>query len=249
MAKQAKDNERELSQDELNELLKYGLFVNTLDDQRKKEYKETLVYCVQLKDKATFLDSLADDKGVEFLDDLLSYAWGNFVKCCLWNGGDDEQANMFLTLAGEIEAALDRISEATPTAAVEQSAAVQEAKPTKGAKANITQDNAQLLKDYFLPQFKGIGNNNSNRFEGEFLPMLKTISYNAKDWARLAYIVFNSDKVNRNKKPASFADFRKHFVELLGLPDDVAQKMAGYKPNDLDDDKAKQIKNLFYYLS
>ena len=120
-------------------------------------------------------------------------------------------------------------------------------KAEKGAKASITDENAQSLADLFKPSFKGMGRN-ENYFDGYFLPQLKTSCYTAKDWARLAYLVYNSKQINPNKKPQAFTDFSRDFAELLGLPDNVKRTMAGYKSRDLKGDTAKKIKSLFYYL-
>ena len=254
-------NGRDKDKLELLEHLDYCReFVESLDERERTMYQKAYLHYVtalgELKQR--ILERWVQEKGRDFIDGL--YMFSNFLAYEFGKKQDKAKIAVAIKTAYEFSAILDEIEQADTSQPDEQTAdtsqpdgqqtapmAGDEPKAEKGAKASITDGNAQLLADLFKPSFKGLGRN-ENYFETHFLPQLKTICYTAKNWARLAFLVYNSKQIHPTKNFKAFTDFSRCFSELLGLPDNVARKMAGYKPKDLKGDDAHQVQSLFYYF-
>lgn len=98
---------------------------------------------------------------------------------------------------------------------------------------------AEKLQSYFLPAFKGMGNGTINHFDS-MIEELKT-NRSAKEFARIALIIYESDKVNR-RKPKTFAEWHKIFCECIGC------EQIKYDPNKLRNPR-DNLKKLFAYLN
>jgi hypothetical protein len=98
--------------------------------------------------------------------------------------------------------------------------------------------NAENLKDYFKPTFRGMGNGNINYFDA-MIEELKT-DRSAKEFAQIAYMIYNSSQLN-HRKPNTFATWYRIFCENIGI------KRGKYKPNNLKN-PGEAINKLFNYL-
>lgn len=88
--------------------------------------------------------------------------------------------------------------------------------------------NEEELKKYFTPNFKGGNNWNShNYFERELLPDLRK-KRSDKDMAKIAFIIYNSNAISKQKKPTTFKEWYETFANLVGF-----KTHDGYKPNVL----------------
>ncbi len=97
------------------------------------------------------------------------------------------------------------------------------------------------LKIYFKNTFKGGGNNNHDHF-GEMIESLKN-EYSDKDFARIAYLIYTSTKLNDREKPGTFKKWYEIFCESIGIFPN-----KGYKPNNLKIDSEHMIKKVFEYI-
>ena len=90
----------------------------------------------------------------------------------------------------------------------------------------------ETLKKYFIATFKGAGNNGLNYFN-YLIEDIKKVR-NPKDAARMALIIYESDKMIKTQRPNTFKEWHKLFCEMAGCtynPD--------YKPSNLDTNKMK----------
>lgn len=103
-------------------------------------------------------------------------------------------------------------------------------------KRNINVDN---LKLYFVSNFKGMGNGPINYFD-MLIDELRT-DRTAKEFAQIALLIFESDKLN-NRKPNCFSKWLRIFYS------DIDVLYVNYKPSKLKNEN-KKIRKLFSYLS
>lgn len=98
------------------------------------------------------------------------------------------------------------------------------------------------LRDYFTPAFKGGGNSHQriDFFTEYLLPDLK-VDRNAKEFARIALMIYNSNVLLRAKRPNTFDGWYRIFCNLIGC-----EYNAGYKPSKLAADDV--LKRKFDYL-
>lgn len=92
--------------------------------------------------------------------------------------------------------------------------------------------NEEALKRYFTAAFKGAGNNNINYFK-YLIEDIKKVR-NPKEAARMALIIYESDKMIKTQKPNTFKEWYRSFCDMTGCtynPD--------YKPSNLDTNKMK----------
>lgn len=104
-------------------------------------------------------------------------------------------------------------------------------------KSNEKNINEAALKDYFIASFKGMGNN-INYFD-YLIEDIKKIQ-NAKDAARAALVIYNSDKMSKARKPNNFNQWYKLFCGMTGC-----KHSRNYKKSNLD---TAQMKTRLYYL-
>ena len=96
--------------------------------------------------------------------------------------------------------------------------------------------NEEALKKYFIATFKGAGNNSTNYFD-YLIEDIKKVQ-KPKDAARMALVIYRSDKMIKTQKPNTFKEWHKLFCEMTGCaynPD--------YKPSNLDIDKMRSKLN------
>lgn len=98
------------------------------------------------------------------------------------------------------------------------------------------------LKEYFTLSFKGRVNSHPkiDYFTNYLLPDLK-IKRSAKDFARIALMLYKSKALIQSKRPKTFDSWYKIFCDLVGC-----EYKASYKPNKLDFNEDFQRK--FNYL-
>lgn len=98
------------------------------------------------------------------------------------------------------------------------------------------------LKEYFTLTFKGGGNSSTkiNYFTEYLLPDLE-IDRNDKDFARIAYLIYNSGKLIKTMRPKTFKQWYSIFCELVGC-----KYNANYKPSNLN--IGDEFKKSFNYL-
>jgi hypothetical protein len=89
--------------------------------------------------------------------------------------------------------------------------------------------NEEALKKYFVATFKGAGNNNTNYFDY----LIEDIK--PKDAARMALIIYGSDKMIRTQKPNTFKEWYRLFCEMAGYT-----YSPEYKPSNLDTNNMKR---------
>ena len=96
----------------------------------------------------------------------------------------------------------------------------------------------EVLKDYFVASFLGIGNGNINRFD----QLIKELDKprNGIEFARALFFIYNSKEVNRHKRPEYFSQWLSRWCECFG------RKYTYYRPNKLD---TSGLEAVFYYLT
>ncbi len=95
--------------------------------------------------------------------------------------------------------------------------------------------------DYFNAPFKGVGQGNINYYERlEDSLTDKAIKRSVLEYAKIAYLIYNSDKMSR-LKPNSFIDWYKYFCQIVGC-----EFNSEYKPSKLKD--TKKLEKEFYFL-
>lgn len=92
--------------------------------------------------------------------------------------------------------------------------------------------NEEALKKYFTATFKGAGNNGFNYFD-YLIEDIKKVR-NPKEAARMALIIYESDKMIKTQKPNTFKEWYRSFCEMAGCPYN-----PDYKPSNLDTNKMK----------
>lgn len=90
-----------------------------------------------------------------------------------------------------------------------------------------------ILKDYFKNSFKGIGNGNINYFDEYLIPSL-TVPRNAKETAKIALMIYHSNKVDKTKLPKAFSQWLEVFCACLGYGKEKTESVKRYKPNQLE---------------
>lgn len=96
--------------------------------------------------------------------------------------------------------------------------------------------------EHFTAPFKGVGQGNINyyeKLEDSLTDRAKTRSI--LEYARIAYLIYNSDKMNQRLKPHSFIDWYKYFCQIVGC-----EFNPEYKPSKLKDTKG--LEKEFYFL-
>ena len=98
------------------------------------------------------------------------------------------------------------------------------------------------LKEYFTLTFKGGGNSSTkiNYFTEYLLPDLE-IDRNDKDFARIAYLIYDSGKLIKTMRPKTFKQWYSIFCDLVGC-----KYNANYKPSNLN--IGDEFKKSFNYL-
>lgn len=95
------------------------------------------------------------------------------------------------------------------------------------------------LKSYFKLSFKGGGNGNIDYFTNNLLPDLRQ-NRTDKDFARIAYMIYDNEKLQGSMRPNTFKEWYRIFCKLVGCG------FHEYKPNALSADDS--FKKAFYYL-
>jgi hypothetical protein len=96
--------------------------------------------------------------------------------------------------------------------------------------------------EHFSAPFKGVGQGNINyyeKLEDSLTDRAKTRS--VLEYARIAHLIYNSDKMNQRLKPHSFSDWYKYFCQIVGC-----EYNPEYKPSKLKDTKG--LEKEFYFL-
>ena len=96
--------------------------------------------------------------------------------------------------------------------------------------------------EHFSAPFKGVGQGNINyyeKLEDSLTDRVKTRS--VLEYARIANLIYNSDKMNQRLKPHSFSDWYKYFCQIVGC-----EYNPEYKPSKLKDTKG--LEKEFYFL-
>ena len=98
------------------------------------------------------------------------------------------------------------------------------------------------LKEYFTLTFKGGGNSSTkiNYFTEYLLPDLE-IDRNDKDFARIAYLIYDSGNLIKTMRPKTFKQWYSIFCDLVGC-----KYNANYKPSNLN--IGDEFKKSFNYL-
>ena len=87
--------------------------------------------------------------------------------------------------------------------------------------------NEEELKEYFTSNFKGGNINSFNHFKFDLLPLLRK-NRSDKDMAKIAFIIYNSNAISKQKKPTTFKEWYETFAKLVGF-----KTHDGYRPNVL----------------
>ena len=96
--------------------------------------------------------------------------------------------------------------------------------------------------EHFSAPFKGVGQGNINyyeKLEDSLTDRAKTRS--VLEYARIAHLIYNSDKMNQRLKAHSFSDWYKYFCQIVGC-----EYNPEYKPSKLKDTKG--LEKEFYFL-
>ena len=96
------------------------------------------------------------------------------------------------------------------------------------------------LKEYFTSNFKGGNLNRHDSFSLDLMPLLKK-KRTAKDYAKIALIIYNSTALSGQKKPNTFKDWYRAFAKLMGV-----DLKNCYKPSKLSD--ASNLEKEFSFL-
>lgn len=99
--------------------------------------------------------------------------------------------------------------------------------------------NEEKLKEYFVATFKGAGKENPNYFENYLIGDIKEVK-SAIGAARMALLIYESDKMIKTQKPNTFIKWYKLFCKMTGCTYN-----HNYKKSKLDTDK---MKLKLYYL-
>lgn len=102
-----------------------------------------------------------------------------------------------------------------------------------------TQEIDEALNSFFKSTFKGKGYNTPNYFE--YLIEDLKVKRSDIDFARIAFMIYNSDKMNPSTKPKTFKDWYEHLCKLTGNMFHKDYKPSKLKPTD-------SLKKKLYYL-
>lgn len=109
----------------------------------------------------------------------------------------------------------------------------------------LTPEQIEKLKSYFIPQFKGIGNN-TNDFENLLIPDLNNIikRQKAKECAMIAAIIYDCRYFKSTNKP-TFNNWRNEFYNIMGIKTHTI-----YKKSVLEkENKYNKLREIFNYLN
>ena len=109
----------------------------------------------------------------------------------------------------------------------------------------LTPEQIEKLKSYFIPQFKGIGNN-TNYFENLLIPDLNNIikRQKAKECAMIAAIIYDCRYFKSTNKP-TFNNWRNEFYNIMGIKTHTI-----YKKSVLEkENKYNELREKFNYLN
>ncbi|MDL2297314.1 hypothetical protein LJC68_09745 [Bacteroidales bacterium OttesenSCG-928-B11] len=103
----------------------------------------------------------------------------------------------------------------------------------------FTDEQIDLLKSYFVAQFKGMGNN-TNYFDDNLLKDLKK-NRSGIEYAKIAKLIFESSKSQKEFKKKPFSKWYDTFCNIMGI------EKCKYKKSQIRLDDT--IKGEFYYLT
>jgi hypothetical protein len=109
----------------------------------------------------------------------------------------------------------------------------------------LTQEQIENLKKYFISQFKGIGNN-TNYFENLLIPDLNDIikRQKAKECAMIAAIIYDCRYFKSTNRP-TFNNWRNEFYNIMGIKTHTI-----YKKSVLEkENKYNELRKKFNYLN
>jgi hypothetical protein len=109
----------------------------------------------------------------------------------------------------------------------------------------LTPEQIENLKKYFISGFRGIGNNYNN-FDEFFIPELTKYinSKSNKELARIAFIIYECKYFNQYPKNISYNKWLFIFYDIMGIKEGTQ-----YKPNQHKRDKIlNEMKNDFNFL-
>lgn len=101
----------------------------------------------------------------------------------------------------------------------------------------LSKENIDRLSEYFVSQFKGMGNH-PNTFETHLLPCLNKVRNSGKDYSAIAWVIYKSPyfKHNRGDGKISFSKWIDAFYDIIGLteakykrPAQIRELADGYK--------------------
>lgn len=107
------------------------------------------------------------------------------------------------------------------------------------SKEETTTIDSERLKQYFRSSFKGMGKNNFDYYSSMIDELKKGRS--TKEYAQIALIIYESDKLN-DRKPATFLAWYRIFCNCIGCT-----YSKNYKPSKLKN-IPQNLYNLFSYL-
>lgn len=109
----------------------------------------------------------------------------------------------------------------------------------------LSKENIDRLSEYFVSQFRGIGNH-SNTFETHLLPCLTKVRNSGKDYSAIALVIYESHffKHNKGNGKISFPKWIDAFYDIMGLTE------AKYKKKSVVRSIAEGYKyGEFYFLN
>ncbi|MBD3591194.1 hypothetical protein [Bacteroides sp. GM023] len=223
----------------------------TEDKARVMSYEPRVSWAVNTKDNNIIFLEILDDKikeGYTHCDMWLRGLLSSYVKRCSHENGDspylleyyiDWINNTVLILNGKypaIESWCNEYKEWIIDYFQKESILIpcqsqQETYNNEDKQVEII-INEEALKKYFISIFKGAGNNNTNYFD-YLIEDIKKVR-NPKDAARMALLIYESDKMIKTQKPNTFKEWHSLFCIMTGCAYN-----SNYKPSNLDTDKMK----------
>ena len=101
--------------------------------------------------------------------------------------------------------------------------------------------NQERLREYFTLKFSGKNNMNTDYFKEYLLPKLME-KMNAKYYAKIFLLMYQSPNLKSTMKPRTFTKFYEDMCEITGV-----EFINGYKPNQLT--MTSKEKKDYYYLT
>lgn len=219
----------------------------TEEKARVMSYEPRVSWAVHIKDNNIIFLEMLDEKikeGYTHCDMWLRGLLSSYVKKCSRENGDtpyrleyytDWINNTVLILNGKYPAVenwckeyrewiIDYFRKESISDQSQQEAC------NNGSKQIEIIINEENLKKFFIATFKGAGNNNTNYFN-YLIDDIKKIR-NSKDAARMALLIYRSNKMIKTQKPNTFKRWYKLFCEMTGCTYN-----SDYKPSNLDIDK------------